>query len=78
MLRYLNGSSASGLRLKRKLQNEEAVKGYVNSDFTGNVDIRKSLSGYVFTLYDTEVSWKSMLQSVVALSITQAEYIALA
>lgn len=50
----------------------------MDSDYAGNIDTRKSLSGYVFTLYGTAVSWKSTLQSVVALSTTQAEYIALA
>jgi len=31
----------------------------------------------VFTLYGTAISWKINQQSVVALSITQAEYVAL-
>lgn len=77
-LRYLNGTLANGLKFKRAQQGEVAVKGYVDSDYAGNIDTRKSLTGYVFTLYGTAVSWKSVLQSVVALSTTQAEYIALA
>ena len=46
-------------------------------DYVGNVDTRKSLSGFVFTLFGTTVTWKENQQSVVALSTTQAEYIAL-
>ena len=41
------------------------------------MDTRKSLSGFVFTLFGTAISWKANQQSVVALSTTQAEYIAL-
>ncbi|KAE8683864.1 hypothetical protein F3Y22_tig00111166pilonHSYRG00202 [Hibiscus syriacus] len=41
----------------------------------GSIDTRKSLTGFVFTIFGTAVSWKSNLQSVVALSTTVAEYI---
>ena len=44
--------------------------------FSRSIDTRKSLTCYVFTLFSTTISWKSMLQSVVALSTTEAEYIA--
>lgn len=42
------------------------------------MDKRRSLTGYVFTLFGNVISWRSSLQSVVALSSTEAEYIALA
>lgn len=77
VLRYLNDSCASGLRFKRKLQEVKAITGYVDSDFAGNIDTKKSLSRYVLTLFGTAISWKPTLQSVVALSSTQAEYVAL-
>lgn len=41
-------------------------------------DTIKSQSGYEFTLNGAAVRWKSCLQSVVALSATEAEYIGLA
>lgn len=77
LLRYLNGSLGSGLRFKRSTQVEEALTGYVDADFAGCVDTRKSTTGYVFTLFGTAVTWKANLQSVVSLSTTEAEYIAL-
>ena len=52
--------------------------GFCDSDFATNYDNRKSQTGYIFTLYGSAISWKSGLQSVVALSTTEAEYIALA
>ncbi|XP_039688664.1 aspartate--tRNA ligase, chloroplastic/mitochondrial [Medicago truncatula] len=68
---------AGGLKYTRAAQDEDALEGYVDADYAGNVDTRKSLSGFVFTLYGTTISWKANQQSVVALSTTQAEYIAL-
>jgi len=51
------------------------VNGYVDSDFAGDLDKRKSTTGYVFTLVGAAVSWLSKLQTIVALSTTEAEYI---
>ncbi|WP_036768046.1 Ty1/Copia family ribonuclease HI, partial [Plesiomonas shigelloides] len=42
----------------------------------GDVDSRKSTSGYLITLAGGAVSWKSTLQKCVALSTTEAEFIA--
>lgn len=53
------------------------MEGYCDSDYTSNRDNRKSQTGYIFTLFGAAVTWKSNLQSVVALSTTEAEYIAL-
>ena len=50
----------------------------MDTDFAGCLDTRKSLSGYVLTLFGIAVNWKSNLQSVVVLSTTEVEYNALA
>eukprot|EP00253_Pinus_taeda_P032737 PITA_32737 len=42
----------------------------------GDLDKRRSTSGYVFTLAGGAISWMSKLQNIVALSTTEAEYIA--
>ena len=57
-------------------KNSEFVFGYVDSDFAGDLDKRRSTSGYVFTLAGGAISWMSKLQNIVALSTTEAEYIA--
>jgi len=54
------------------------VTGYSDSDYTGDVDNRKSMTGYVFTLGGCVVSWKATLQPTVTLSTMKAEYMALA
>jgi len=53
------------------------LKGYVDSDFGGDLDKKRSLMGYVFTLGGCAISWKSTLQSTVALSRTEAKYMAI-
>ena len=52
--------------------------GFCDSDYGGDLDNRKSTSGFVFTLGGSTVSWQSSLQDVDALSTTEAEYIAVA
>ena len=53
------------------------VVGYCDSDYAGDLDKRRSTTGYVFTLAKAPVSWKSTLQSTVDLSTTEAEYMAI-
>ena len=55
---------------------ELKVDGYTDSDFQSDVDDRRSISGFVFTLNGGAVSWKSSKQSTTADSTTEAEYIA--
>jgi len=53
------------------------LKVFVDSDYAGCLDSRKSLTGFVLTAFGTAISWKASLQKVVSLSTTEAEYIAL-
>ena len=50
------------------------IRGFVDADWAGDLDQRRSTSGYVFNLFGGVVSWMSKKQSVVALSTTEAEY----
>jgi hypothetical protein len=50
--------------------------GYVNSDWAGCPDTRRSSSGYVLMLNGSAVSWRCKRQSVYALSSAEAEFIA--
>ncbi|CAL9224779.1 unnamed protein product, partial [Arabidopsis halleri] len=53
------------------------VMAFVDSDYAGDLDNRRSTTGYVFTLAGAPISWRSVLQSVVAMSTTEAEYMAM-
>ena len=48
----------------------------VDSDHGKDIDNRRSITGYVFTLDGYAISWKAHLQPTVALSTTEAEYMA--
>ena len=50
---------------------------YSDSDWAGDLDTRKSTSGYVFYLGNCVISWSSKKQQGVALSTAEAEYMAL-
>jgi hypothetical protein len=57
---------------------EPILEGYSDADMAGDSDGRKSTSGILFTFAGGAVSWQSKLQKCVALSTTEAEYIAMA
>lgn len=51
--------------------------GYVDADWGGDINDRKSTSGFVFKLGNACIGWTSKKQTTVALSSTEAEYIAM-
>lgn len=72
-MKYLKGSTKLGLKFLKQADTSCPVVGVVDSDFAGNLDTMKSLSGFVFTTLRTTIYWKEMLQPVVALSTSKAE-----
>ncbi|KAG8481971.1 hypothetical protein CXB51_026890 [Gossypium anomalum] len=56
---------------------KDGVIGYVDADFAGDLDRRRSLTGYVFTIRGCAISWKATLQITVALSTTEVKYMAI-
>ncbi|UYV77601.1 hypothetical protein LAZ67_15001684 [Cordylochernes scorpioides] len=50
--------------------------GFSDADFAGDLDTRKSTTGYVFMLNNGPISWCSQKQNCVSLSTTESEYIA--
>ena len=53
-LRYVQGTK--GIMLTYKRSDSLHIEGYSDSDFVGDVDDRKSTSGYVFTLTGEAIS----------------------
>ena len=84
--RYLKGTAERGLILSPTDQKELIVNCYVDADFAGLWGAEdeqspmcvKSRTGYVLTLNDCPLVWVSKLQTEIALSTMEAEYIALA
>ena len=74
LLRYLKSTSGARLTYNKTCTN---LTGYVDADWAGNIDDRRSYTGFVFLMGGGAVSWESKKQSSVALSSTEAEYMAL-
>ena len=75
VLRYLCGTRKLGLLYQRTRDTSLYV--FSDADFAGDLDTRKSTSGYTLLKNKGIVSWKSKKQSIVAQSTAEAEYVAL-
>lgn len=51
------------------------LQSYVDLDLAGDLDDRRSTMRYIFILGSASIRWVSRLQNIVALSITEAEYL---
>jgi hypothetical protein len=58
------------------LEESGKVQGFTDSDFADDTTDRKSQGAYVFRVLGTAISWQSRKQNMVALSTTEAEYMA--
>ena len=72
--RHLTRTSDIGLVFDRSKTTTNDVVGFVDSDYGGDLDRRRSLSSYIFTLCNGAIGWKATLQSIPAFSTTEAEY----
>lgn len=73
--RYLKGTTNFALLYKRG--EEDNICGFTDADWAGDVHDRKSTTGFVFFLGSTPITWNSKKQPTVALSSTEAEYMAI-
>ena len=76
ILRYLKGSSEMGICYS-SCDEPNVIHGYCDSNFALDEDDRRSTTGYIFIMNNGVISWRSVKQNTVALSSTEAEYMAL-
>ena len=78
VLRYLKGTK--NLRLTFFKNSNIKITGDADADWSGDLDDRKSTTGYYFKFQGTggAISWEVKKQATVALSSTEAEYQAMA
>lgn len=77
ILRYIKGSLNIKL-VYHKVNYNNILCGYVDSDWGGNDIDRKSTTGYFFKLFENcTITWNTKRQTSVAASSTEAEYMAL-
>jgi hypothetical protein len=72
VFRYLCGTASYGLCYQGRLGLDRVVDihGFVDAYWAGDLDHRRSTSGYVFNLFGGAISWMRKRQVVVALSTT--------
>ena len=75
VLRYLQATPTHGIKFLAS--HGGSLVGYSDADWAGDIESRRSTSGYVFMLNGGCISWRSKKQRTVALSSTEAEYMAL-
>ena len=74
IIRYVNETPDYGLWYSK--DSNACLAGYLDVDWVGNVNDRKSTSGGCFYLGNNLVSWMSKKQNSMSLSTAEAEYIA--
>lgn len=77
VFRYLKGTLDLGIVYSGTDAAPITVRGYSDADWATDRMDRKSISGYVFLLGGGAIAWSSKKQQTVALSSTEAEYMAL-
>jgi len=77
VLHYLTGTKEYGITYTDSITHPNVFHGYANAAFRGNSDDQKSVASYVFITGNRAITWRSRKQTVIALSTTEAEYMAL-
>lgn len=76
VMRYLKATMSMKLVYKKNV--DEIISGYCDSDWASNIEDRRSCTGYLFLFQGAAISWNSKKQQTIALSTSEAEYMALA
>ena len=74
IIRYVNGTPDYGLWYSK--DSNACLAGYLDADWAGSMDDRKSTSSGCFYLGNNLVSWMSKKQNSMSFFIVEAEYIA--
>jgi len=70
ILRYLKGTKKYGINFK----NNPNVKAYIDSDYGGDLETRRSTTGFLITFGGAPTSWCSKLQKSISTSTAESEY----
>ena len=74
----MRGTTNHRLIFYKGKKKDHDLTAYCDSDWAGDLDDRKSTSGFVIKLNNGAISWKSSKQTCIAQSTVEAEYISAA
>lgn len=77
VLKYLKGTTIEGI-LFDGMEPKPPIVGFIDLDYAGDLDKRRSLTRYLFKFRRGLMIWKALLQHIVAyivLSTTKAKYL---
>jgi hypothetical protein len=79
VIKFIDDTKSFGLKVIPKLDNDFSwnLKVFCDSDWEGDPETKVSVTGFVITLSDIPVCWRSKSQKGVTLSSTEAEYVAI-
>ncbi|EIW70982.1 hypothetical protein TREMEDRAFT_27045, partial [Tremella mesenterica DSM 1558] len=75
VITYLRSTRLHGIRLGGEASD---LAGWVDADWAGCKDTRRSTTGWIFMMNDSPITWSSKRQATVSSSTVEAEYIAMA
>lgn len=78
ILKYLKGNRDFGIKFNNNNNKFNEIIAYSDADYAGDIDTRKSTTGYMIFYNGGIINWTSRKQPIVALSTTEAEFIAAA
>ena len=70
IFKYLKGTENYGIKFTRN----STLRVFADADYAGDIDSRKSTSGFLLMIGTSPTSWCSKLQHVVATSTAESEY----
>ena len=79
VIKFVIDTKTFGLKIMPKIEDSEDwnLKIFCDSDWAGDAETRISVTGFIVYLLDVPICWRSKGQRSVALSSTEAEYVAI-
>lgn len=77
VLKYLKGNIDRGIKFNKNGDLKKLIA-YSDADFAGDLETRRSTTGYIIFFAGGPISWCSRKQPIIAQSTTEAEYVAAA
>jgi hypothetical protein len=75
VFQYLAGTREYKMVFNGRAKDPSLI-GYVDADWAGDANSRRSISGYVFFLSGSPIAWAARKQPSISLSSTESEYLA--